>query len=120
MEIKFDPQIRKFLFRSTDYHDECHLATGCPPVGPKLHERWNAGSGRNAHRHRISIHIRVMNFVINIDPKDKVIVYCGRKTRADNLSSELALPGINCTSLHDDREQADLEQTLEGIKSGDV
>ncbi|XP_062703884.1 probable ATP-dependent RNA helicase DDX43 [Aedes albopictus] len=65
-------------------------------------------------------YIRVTNFVINIEPKDKIIIFCGRKKRADELSSELVLSGITCTSLHGDREQADREQTLEDIKSDNV
>nr|XP_029712106.1 uncharacterized protein LOC109431153 [Aedes albopictus] len=49
-------------------------------------------------------YMRVMNVVTNIEPKD--IIFCGRKTRADDMSSEL-LSGIYCTSSRGDREQAD-------------
>ncbi|KXJ69503.1 hypothetical protein RP20_CCG026761 [Aedes albopictus] len=66
--------------RLADYHDECDVTSRCPTVGSKL----NAQSGT--------------------EPKHKVIIFCSRKTRADDL----------------DREQADREQTLEDIKSGDV
>lgn len=64
--------------------------------------------------------MRVMNWVKNMAPNDKAIIFCGRKTRADDLSSEFVLSGINCTSLHGDRDQADREQALEDIKNGDV
>lgn len=53
-------------------------------------------------------------------PEDKVIVFVGKKARVDDLSSELALRGISCQSIHGGREQSDREQALEDIKSGEV
>ena len=51
---------------------------------------------------------------------DKCIIFCGRKTRADDLSSEFALMNVRCQSIHGDREQSDREQALADIKSGEV
>jgi len=53
-------------------------------------------------------------------PDDKVIVFVGKKVRADDVSSELSLSGILCQSIHGDREQYDREQALEDLKTGDV
>ena len=61
-----------------------------------------------------------MDFFHNMAPDDKVIVFVGKKTRADDLSSEMALQNVSVQSIHGDREQADREQALEDIKSGEV
>jgi len=53
-------------------------------------------------------------------PDDKVIVFVGKKVRADDVSSELSLLGIRCQSIHGNREQYDREQALEDLKTGDV
>lgn len=63
---------------------------------------------------------KLMQFFMEMTEDDKVIVFVGKKTRADELSSEMALKGVNVQSIHGDREQSDREQALEDIKSGDV
>jgi ATP-dependent RNA helicase DDX43 len=59
-------------------------------------------------------------FIQNMDPDDKVIVFVGKKVRADDLSSNLSLAGITCQCIHGDREQYDREQALEDLKTGNV
>lgn len=49
-----------------------------------------------------------------------MIVFCGKKARADELSSELVLAGLRCQTLHGDRDQSDREQALLDIKNGTV
>lgn len=61
-----------------------------------------------------------MEFVQTMNPEEKAIVFCGKKARADYLTSELAMKGVYCASLHGDREQCDREQALEDITSGYV
>lgn len=51
---------------------------------------------------------------------DKAIIFCGKKARADDLSSEVSMKGIPCQCMHGNREQADREQALEDIKDGRV
>ncbi|XP_052870220.1 probable ATP-dependent RNA helicase DDX43 [Anopheles cruzii] len=63
---------------------------------------------------------RIIEFVKHMQPKDKVIIFCGKKSRADDLSSEFVLADIACQSIHGDREQSDREQALEDIKRGHV
>ena len=53
-------------------------------------------------------------------PDDKVIVFFGKKARVDSFSSELALQGVTCQSIHGSREQSDREQALEDLRSGEV
>lgn len=49
-----------------------------------------------------------------------MIVFCGKKARADELSTELALNGISCQTMHGDRDQIDREQALLDIANGTV
>ena len=51
---------------------------------------------------------------------DKVIVFFGKKTRVDDLASDLATQNILCQSIHGGRDQSDREQALDDIKSGAV
>ncbi|KAK0170962.1 hypothetical protein PV328_008738 [Microctonus aethiopoides] len=60
------------------------------------------------------------DFFHNMGEDDKVIVFFGKKSRVDDLASELALDGINAQSIHGGREQLDREQALEDLKTGDV
>jgi ATP-dependent RNA helicase DDX43 len=55
-----------------------------------------------------------------MDPDDKVIVFVGKKVRADAISCDLSLAGVSCQSIHGDREQYDREQALEDLKTGSV
>lgn len=62
-----------------------------------------------------------MDFVQNrMDPEEKAIIFCGKKARADDLSSEFSLAGICCQCIHGNRDQADREQALVDIKDGVV
>lgn len=51
---------------------------------------------------------------------DKLIVFVGRKSMADNLSCDLVMKNIVCQSIHGDREQLDREEALEDFKTGAV
>lgn len=61
-----------------------------------------------------------MDFAHNLEADQKMIVFCGRKARADQLSTELVLAGVHCQTLHGDRDQSDREQALIDIKDGTV
>lgn len=61
-----------------------------------------------------------MEFAHNLRPDQKVIVFCGKKARADYLATELILNKIDCQTLHGDREQCDREQALKDITDGRV
>ena len=50
----------------------------------------------------------------------QVIVFVGKKSRADDIASDLSLKGIVCQSIHGDREQSDREQALLDLKTGEV
>ncbi|EAT37615.1 AAEL010402-PA [Aedes aegypti] len=137
LDMGFEPQIRKLLLDIRPDRQTIMTSATWPPGVRRLAQSYMSnpvqvyvGTLDLAATHTVTQQIevideedkymRVMNFVTNMGPSDKVIIFCGRKTRADDLSSEFVLSGINCTSLHGDREQADREQALEDIKSGDV
>lgn len=64
---------------------------------------------------------RIIRFAKHeMTPEDKAIIFCGKKDRADSLSCDFALEGINCQAIHGNREQSDREQALADIKSGEV
>lgn len=59
-------------------------------------------------------------FFREMGPADKVIVFFGKKAMVDHISSDLAIMGIDCQSIHGDRDQSDREQALEDMKTGAV
>lgn len=64
---------------------------------------------------------RLLNFIYNeLAPDAKVLVFVGKKSRADDLSSNLMLRDIQCQSIHGDREQCDREQALDDFRTGYV
>ncbi|NWI20471.1 DDX43 helicase, partial [Crypturellus soui] len=59
-------------------------------------------------------------FIDSMKPKDKVIIFVGKKLTADDLASDFGLQGIPVQSLHGNREQCDREQALDDFKKGKV
>lgn len=49
-----------------------------------------------------------------------MICFCGKKSKASFLASELAMKYIDCTSIHGDLDQCEREQSLVDIKDGSV
>ncbi|NWY54279.1 DDX43 helicase, partial [Chionis minor] len=62
----------------------------------------------------------VQSFIDSMKPKDKVIIFVGKKLTADDLASDFGLLGIPVQSLHGNREQCDREQALDDFKNGKV
>ena len=56
----------------------------------------------------------------HLERDDKVMVFAGKKAKAAELCSKLALKGHDCQSIHGDREQSDREQALVDMKAGTV
>ncbi|XP_017679432.1 PREDICTED: probable ATP-dependent RNA helicase DDX43 [Lepidothrix coronata] len=59
-------------------------------------------------------------FIESMKPKDKVIIFVGKKLTADDLASDFGIQGIPVQSLHGNREQCDREQALDDFKKGKV
>ncbi|KPP61228.1 hypothetical protein Z043_120700 [Scleropages formosus] len=62
----------------------------------------------------------LFDFIQNMEPEDKVLVFVGRKIVVDDLSSDLCLQGVPVQSLHGDREQSDREEALQDFRDGHV
>ncbi|XP_042680618.1 probable ATP-dependent RNA helicase DDX43 [Centrocercus urophasianus] len=60
------------------------------------------------------------NFIDSMKPKDKAIIFVGKKSTADDVASDLGVKGVPVQSLHGDREQCDREQALDDFKKGKV
>ncbi|NWV46864.1 DDX43 helicase, partial [Daphoenositta chrysoptera] len=60
------------------------------------------------------------SFINSMKPKDKVIIFVGKKLTADDLASDFGIQGIPVQSLHGNREQCDREQALDDFKKGKV
>uniref|UniRef100_A0A3Q3KJH0 RNA helicase n=1 Tax=Monopterus albus TaxID=43700 RepID=A0A3Q3KJH0_MONAL len=60
------------------------------------------------------------DFIRNMGPEDKVLIFVGRKFKVDDLSSDMCLQGLAVQSLHGDREQRDREEALEDFKESRV
>lgn len=63
---------------------------------------------------------RLFSFIEELQSDDKAIIFAGRKSTADHISSEFAMQGVSVQCLHGDREQSDREQALKDLKTGDV
>lgn len=61
-----------------------------------------------------------MEFVVNMDSDEKVIIFCGKNSRADDLSSEMGLKSIECQCIHSGRDQDARQEALEDIGNGKV
>ncbi|KAM9345121.1 putative ATP-dependent RNA helicase DDX43 [Symphorus nematophorus] len=62
----------------------------------------------------------VFDFIRNMLPQDKVLIFVGKKLVADDLSSDMCLQGLSVQSLHGDREQCDREEALKDFKESRV
>lgn len=63
---------------------------------------------------------RLFDFIADLETDDKAIIFAGRKSTADHISSEFAMQGTSVQCLHGDREQSDREQALKDLKTGEV
>ncbi|RUS80488.1 hypothetical protein EGW08_011766, partial [Elysia chlorotica] len=62
----------------------------------------------------------LLDFIEQMRPDDKVIVFVGKKIVADDVSSDLAMNNITCQCIHGDREQCDREAALEEFRNSSV
>ncbi|KFB52376.1 AGAP004351-PA-like protein [Anopheles sinensis] len=137
LDMGFEPQIRKVLLDIRPDRQTVMTSATWPDGVRRLAQSYMSdpiqvyiGTLDLAATHTVTQLIEVMDeddkyyriseFVRNMQPTDKVIIFCGKKTRADDLSSEFVLAGINCQSIHGNRDQSDREQALVDIKSGHV
>lgn len=138
LDMGFEPQIRKILLDIRDDRQTVMTSATWPAGVRRLASSYMKnpyqvviGSLDLAATHTVKQCIeiiqeeekydRICYFVQQeMSKDDKVIIFCGKKDRADSLSCDFVLKGIKCQSIHGNREQSDREQALDDIKSGEV
>uniref|UniRef100_A0A336M3K0 RNA helicase n=1 Tax=Culicoides sonorensis TaxID=179676 RepID=A0A336M3K0_CULSO len=137
LDMGFEPQIRKLLLDIRPDRQTVMTSATWPPGVRRLASSYMknpiqvyVGSLDLAATHTVTQTIeiidedkkyeRIIEFIRDMDPNDKAIIFCGKKQRADDLSSDLSLMNIPVQSIHGDREQSDREQALKDIKEGRV
>ncbi|XP_068619483.1 probable ATP-dependent RNA helicase DDX43 [Battus philenor] len=137
LDMGFEPQIRKSLFDVRPDRQTVMTSATWPLGVRRLVESYmkdpiqvNVGSLDLAAVHTVTQKILMveedekenilMSFINNMEPTDKVIVFCGKKATATHVTTELCLKGILCQSLHGDRDQSDREAALEEMVDGSV
>ncbi|KAJ8944167.1 hypothetical protein NQ314_009529 [Rhamnusium bicolor] len=139
LDMGFEPQIRKIMYTIRPTRQTVMTSATWPLGVRRLAQSYMkdpiqvyVGSLDLAATHTVTQVIQMMpdddaekleafvHFAHNLGPDQKVIAFCGKKSRADELASELVLSGIKCQTIHGDREQSDREQALVDISDGTV
>ncbi|KAJ8709237.1 hypothetical protein PYW07_009063 [Mythimna separata] len=137
LDMGFEPQIRKSLFDVRPDRQTVMTSATWPPGVRRLAESYmkdpiqvNVGSLDLAAVHTVTQKIMfveesekeaaLFDFINTMDPTDKVIIFCGKKATATHITTELCLKGIECQSLHGDRDQTDREAALSEMVDGTV
>ncbi|XP_034665458.1 ATP-dependent RNA helicase DBP2 isoform X2 [Drosophila subobscura] len=138
LDMGFEPQIRKVLMDIRPDRQTIMTSATWPPGVRRLAQSYMnnpiqvcVGSLDLAATHSVKQVIELLEdesekysiiktFVKNMTNTDKIIVFCGRKARADDLSSDLTLDGFMTQCIHGSRDQSDREQAIADIKSGVV
>ncbi|XP_055919226.1 probable ATP-dependent RNA helicase DDX43 [Eupeodes corollae] len=137
LDMGFEPQIRKVLLDIRPDRQTVMTSATWPPGVRRLAQSYMknpiqvcVGTLDLAAVHSVSQVIEIMDeddksyrireFIRAMEPHDKAIIFCGKKVRADDLSSDLSLEGVMCQCIHGSRDQADREQAIADISSGEV
>lgn len=137
LDMGFEPQIRKSLYDVRPDRQTIMTSATWPSGVRRLADSYmkdpiqvNVGSLDLAAVHTVTQKIQfveeddkeaaLFEFLNNMEPIDKVIIFCGKKATATHISTELAMKGIECQSLHGDRDQSDREAALEEMVDGTV
>lgn len=122
LDMGFEPQIRKFLLNIRPDRQTIMTSATWPQGVRRLAEKYMrnpiqvcVGTLDLAAVHSVEQIVdiidvnekfdKVMDFVRNMSATEKAIIFCGKKARADDLSSEMSLAGMAVQCIHGDREQ---------------
>lgn len=141
LDMGFEPQIRKTLLDIRPDRQTVMTSATWPPGVRRLAESYMKdpvtvfiGSLDLAAVHSVTQQIVMINgedsesekrdilleFIQNMAPDDKAIIFFGKKAKVDDISSDFALQEIVCQSIHGDRDQEDREQALTDLRDGTV
>ncbi|VVC99741.1 probable ATP-dependent RNA helicase DDX43 [Leptidea sinapis] len=137
LDMGFEPQIRSSLF-DVRPNRQCVMTSATWPEGVcSLAEKYmsnpiqvNVGSLDLAAVHTVTQKFKfveeedkdstLFEFIYDMDENDKIIIFCGKKATASHISSELAVKGIPCQSIHGNLDQSDREAALADMLDGTV
>ncbi|XP_064485245.1 probable ATP-dependent RNA helicase DDX43 [Ornithodoros turicata] len=137
LDMGFEPQIKKVLLDIRPDRQTVMTSATWPEGVRRLARQYMSnpfqvfiGSLDLAAVHTVSQRVlliddsekrdKLLEFVQTMQPDDKVIVFLDKKAMVDHLASDFILAGIECQSIHGDREQCDREQALEDLRTGAV
>lgn len=137
LDMGFQPQITTSLFDVRPDRQTVMTSATWPSGVRRLAESYmkdpiqvNVGSLDLAAVHTIKQQILFVEeddkeavlyeFIDNMEPTDKVIVFCAKKAIASHIYTNLCVKGIYCQALHGDRDQSDREAALGDIVDGTV
>ncbi|XP_050301149.1 probable ATP-dependent RNA helicase DDX43 [Anthonomus grandis grandis] len=137
LDMGFEPQIRKVMYSLRPTRQSIMTSATWPPGVRRLADSYMndpiqvyVGSLDLAATHTVTQTIQILEekdkeetffeFISNMAPDDKMIVFCCTKAKADYLSVECAMKNISCASLHGNRDQCDREQAVKDIGDGTV
>ncbi|KAF0301628.1 putative ATP-dependent RNA helicase DDX43 [Amphibalanus amphitrite] len=63
---------------------------------------------------------RLDEYLYNMGPEEKIIVFFGRKAKASQLSIDYGVNGIDLQSIHGDRPQEEREIAIEDMQTGSL
>ncbi|KAL3171029.1 hypothetical protein MRX96_013919 [Rhipicephalus microplus] len=117
LDMGFEPQIKKVLLDIRPDRQTVMTSATWPEGVRRLAQQY---MNKPFQVFVGSLDLALLGFLESMQPDDKVIVFADKKVMVDHLSSEFALSGVNCQSIHGDRDQCDREQALEDLRSGAV
>ncbi|GFV94126.1 hypothetical protein TNCV_2957821 [Trichonephila clavipes] len=138
LDLGFEPQIRKIVLDIRPDRQTIMTSATWNPEIQKLAARYltkpikvNVGALNLAAVHSVTQEILFVDnederryllndFVNSLTENDKAIVFVDRKYVVDDVASDLIISGIDCQSIHGEREQSDREQALDDLKTGAV
>ncbi|PVD22685.1 hypothetical protein C0Q70_15940 [Pomacea canaliculata] len=133
LDLGFEPEIRKILLDIRPDRQTVMTSATWPPDVQRLADKYMnkpvhvfVGTLDLAAVHSVTQKIvfvaeedkkdKLFQFLEDMKSDDKVIIFVGKKIVADDISSDLAMKGIECQCIHGDREQCDREQALDEFK----
>ncbi|XP_074597509.1 putative ATP-dependent RNA helicase DDX43 [Brevipalpus obovatus] len=137
LDMGFEPQIMKILIDVRPDKQTVMMSATWPPGVRHLAKKHmtepmqiNVGSLNLSAVHSVDQEIRICDdaekeeilyeFVKQMQPEDKVIIFASRKDTVDYLSVDMSLKSVNCQSIHGGREQCDRETAIKDLKTGET
>ncbi|XP_071449475.1 probable ATP-dependent RNA helicase DDX43 [Hetaerina americana] len=137
LDLGFEPQIQKVLLDVRPDRQTVMTSATWPEGIRRLAQSYMSkpmqvfvGTLNLAAVHSVTQEIKIIDsddkdrllyeFLLGMAEDDKVIVFVGKKMKADHISSDLSLHGVTCQCIHGNRDQIDREQALHDLKKGYV